>query len=141
MANLKSIIGISLLGIAMTFASAAFAQSTSPNGSDENAPSASTSMHRAGESTENAVSHTYHAAKRAVKDTAITSRVKVALHDDKITHGADIHVDTIDGVVTLSGDAPTAEAARRAVTLARETRGVEQVKDAITVTSERSSMR
>jgi hyperosmotically inducible periplasmic protein len=98
-------------------------------------------MHRAGESTENAISNTYNGAKRGAQDTALTTKVKLALHDDKITQGTYIHVDTIAGVVTLSGSAPTAEAAQRAVTLAKQTKGVQGVKNAISVSPQKSSMR
>ena len=58
---------------------------------------ASESMHRAGESAGNAatsaghaVEHTYHGAATALKDTAITAKVKTALHENKSTKDSDI---------------------------------------------------
>ena len=107
-ATLKVLPGL-LLGIAL--AGPAFAQS------------ASQSMQNAGHSTENAVSNAWHGTKTAVKDTDITAKVKIALHNDKLTKGQDIHVSTRDGMVTLMGNAPET-AVHQAVRLARDTTGV-----------------
>jgi osmotically-inducible protein OsmY len=54
----------------------------------------------------------------------------MALHGDKLTEGRDIHVDTHDGVVTLTGYAPHAVAARVA-RLARDATGVVGVNNDI----------
>jgi osmotically-inducible protein OsmY len=94
------------------------------------AQSASESMKDAGHSAGNAVSNAWHGTKTAVKDTDITAKVKMALHDDKVTKGQDIHVETTEGVVTLTGH--TLESiAHRAVTIARDTNGVVGVRDDI----------
>ena len=138
MTSFKTSIVVFSVALLVGIAPFAFAQSADSNGANE--PSASSSMKSAGHSAEGAVSHTYHAAKTAAEDTRITSRVKLALHEDKLTHGQDIHVDTYGGVVTLSGTAPSSRIAEHAVAVAKETRGVQQVKNAITVPS-RSSMR
>ncbi len=114
-ATLKIVPGL-LLGVAL--AGPAFAQSTTQ------------SMKDTGHSAENAVSNAWQRTKTAVKDTDITAKVKIALHNDKLTKGQDIHVDTHDGVVTLTGYAPDAAAAR-AVHVARETTGVVAVNDNI----------
>jgi hypothetical protein len=78
-------------------------------------------MHRAGESAGNAatsaghaVEHTYHGAATALKDTAITAKVKTALHEDKSTKDSDIYVTTIAGVVTLTGSVPSSEISEHA---------------------------
>jgi hyperosmotically inducible periplasmic protein len=92
------------------------------------AQSATQSMKNAGHATENAVSNAWHGTKTAVSDTDITAKVKIALHNNKLTKGRDIHVDTHDGVVTLTGSAPKAAAAR-AVSLARGITGVTGVND------------
>jgi hyperosmotically inducible periplasmic protein len=134
MTSLKSISAILSAGFLLTTASFAFVQSAAPN--DVSAPSASSSMKSAGQSAEGAVSHTYHAAKTAVEDTTITGRVKTALHEDKLTHGQDIHVDTYAGAVTLSGSVPSRQVADQAITVAKDTRGVRNVKNAISVTSD-----
>jgi osmotically-inducible protein OsmY len=114
-ASLKVVPGL-LLGVAL--AGPAFAQS------------ATQSMENAGHSAGNAVSHAYQGTKTAVKDTDITAKVKMALHNDKLTTGRDIHVNTHGGVVTLTGHAPEAAAAR-ASRLARDTTGVIGVHNAI----------
>jgi hyperosmotically inducible protein len=107
-ATLKLVPGL-LLGVAL--AGPAFAQS------------AGQSMKDAGHSAENAVSQAWHSTKTAVKDTDITAKVKMSLYSDRLTKGRDIHVDTHDGVVTLTGYAPDAAAAH-AVRIARDTTGV-----------------
>jgi hyperosmotically inducible periplasmic protein len=107
-ATLKIVPGL-LLGVALT--GPAFAQS------------ATQSMKDAGHSAENAVSQTWQDTKTTVKDTDITAKVKMALHNDKLTKGRDIYVDTHDGVVTLTGYAPGAVASR-AVRIARDITGV-----------------
>ena len=101
---------------------------------------ASESMHRAGESAENAatsaghaVEHTYHGAATALKDTAITAKVKTALHENKSTKDSDIHVTTIAGVVTLTGSVPSSEVSEHAQHAAEQTTGVKGVKNQLAV--------
>ncbi len=89
--------------------------------------SGSQSMTIAGQDTESAARHAYQGTRTAVKDTAITARVKLALHDDKITGKDIIHVDTVAGVVTLSGVVGREEEADRAASIARSTTGVRDV--------------
>jgi hyperosmotically inducible protein len=67
------------------------------------------------------------------KDAAITTEVKTKLLGDGKTPGLKIDVDTDDGVVTLNGDVPNAEARTEAVRLARTTKGVKRVVDKLTV--------
>lgn len=113
--NLKLVPGLLL---SMALAGPALAQSTTQ------------SMKNAGHSAENAVSHAWQGTKTAVKDTDITAKVKMALHNDRLTKGRDIHVDTHDSVVTLTGYAPAA-AAHQAVHIARNTTGVVGVNNDI----------
>src|ERR1700686_2758596 len=68
---------------------------------------ASQSMHQAGEEMEQAGSDTgapavdaYHGTKRAIKDTAVTAKVKARLASDKNVSSLSIHVTTKAGVVT-----------------------------------------
>ena len=69
-----------------------------------------------------------------VKDSAITAKVKTKLAADHITTLGRIHVDTDkDGIVWLSGSARTQEAVDRAVTIARETEGVNKVHSDLAV--------
>src|SRR5215469_11210540 len=121
----KITLAVPLCAIALAIAPCAFAQMSGPaaNASPAEA-SASESMQRAGESAESAMTHAYQGTKTAVKDTTITARIKSAIHSDKSMRSSDIHVDTVAGVVTLSGSAPTAEAATHAQEIAQRTKGV-----------------
>ncbi len=66
--------------------------------------------------------------KAFVKDSAITTEIKTKLAAEHITSLGRIHVDTDkDGVVWLSGSARTQEAIDKAVSIARETKGVKDV--------------
>ena len=69
-----------------------------------------------------------------VKDSAITMKVKTKLVTKEPTTLTDVKVDTDrDGVVWLSGKAPTQEAKARAETIAKETDGVRGVHNDIVV--------
>lgn len=125
----KLIVALPVLAFALSSTPRVFAQS-----------SASSDMKSAGNSAADAASEAYHGTARAVTDTAITAKVETALHDDKVTKGTDIHVDTVAGVVTLSGTAPSAAAAQRAMVLAQQTSGVHDVKNAISIAQVNSSM-
>ena len=69
----------------------------------------------------------------ALSDTTITAKVKSPLHENKITGGADIQVDTVAGVVTLKGMVPSADASATAQQVAKETNGVKGVKNQLTM--------
>ena len=72
--------------------------------------------------------------KAFVKDSVITTKVKTKLAAEHMSSLARIHVDTdADGIVWLTGTAPTHEAAERAVKLARSTEGVVGVKSDIKI--------
>ncbi len=67
-----------------------------------------------------------------VKDSAITTKIKAKLAAEHITSLGRIRVDTDkDGIVWLTGSARTQEAVDRAVTIARNTEGVTDVKSHI----------
>lgn len=69
-----------------------------------------------------------------VADSAITTKVKAKLANEKLGSLAHIHVDTdAQGAVYLSGNARTTSAADKAVEIARGTEGVTSVKSSITV--------
>jgi osmotically-inducible protein OsmY len=75
----------------------------------------------------------YHGAKTEVKDTAITSKIKTALDTDPITKSYTIHVDTDNGVVTLSGDVPNLSVSSQAEKIARNTEHVMNVRNELRV--------
>ena len=68
-----------------------------------------------------------------IDDTTITTRVKTAMLNDPAVGGLRIDVDTFKGVVTLSGRVKNEAEKAQAVTLARRTSGVVEVKDALQV--------
>lgn len=77
--------------------------------------------------------------KRAVRDTRITTVVKAKLVKDPATHVMAIDVDTKNGIVTLTGQAKSAEEKAAAEKVARDVRGVRNVHNELTVgASERS---
>lgn len=69
----------------------------------------------------------------ASRDTVITTRVKAKFAEDSGVSALRIHVDTTDGVVTLSGRASTAEEVDRAVQLAKTVDGVKRVESTLQV--------
>jgi hyperosmotically inducible protein len=73
-------------------------------------------------------------AAQAARDTAevitdswITGKLKVKFADEKLLQGSDIHVETTDRVVTLSGSVRSAEARTRAAAIATGTEGVTSI--------------
>jgi len=119
-----------LLGLAM--AMPAFAQDESTHDAMH---SAGANIKQAGSDTAAAAEDTYIGAKREVKDITITAKVKKALHDDPATGGSDIHVNTKTGVVTLTGQVSSRDAAARANDLAAQTEGVKRVDNQLMVSS------
>ena len=69
----------------------------------------------------------------AATDMAITTKVKAALAADDQLSALKIEVDTVQGVVSLTGPAPRAEAAERATTLAKAVEGVTEVQNKLVV--------
>lgn len=104
--------------------------------------SASSFMHKAGVSLENAASSTgeavkdtYHGTVTALMDTKITAKVKHALHEAELTEGGDIDVDTVAGVVTLHGTARSSTVSRRAAHVAENVEGVRSVRNDLRIAS------
>jgi hypothetical protein len=73
------------------------------------------------------------AATNKVDDASITAKVNAALAGDKELSALRIDVDTRDGVVTLSGPAPSASAKERAAELALKVKGVASVNNQLTI--------
>jgi osmotically-inducible protein OsmY len=72
-------------------------------------------------------------AKRAVGNAGLTTKIKAKMTLDDTIDATRIDVDTENGVVTLTGGVGTEAQRTRAVQLARETKGVRQVIDRLTV--------
>jgi osmotically-inducible protein OsmY len=64
-----------------------------------------------------------------VDDATITTKVKAAFVADPKVKSFQVHVETMDGVVQLSGFVDSLESEKRAVELAAKVHGVESVKD------------
>lgn len=88
--------------------------------------SAATEIKREGEQAAQSVAD-------AASDMAITAKVKTALAADDQLSALKIEVDTVQGVVSLSGPAPSADAAERATVLARAVEGVTAVQNRLVV--------
>src|SRR5215475_10383759 len=70
---------------------------------------------------------------RTATDATVTTAVKNKLAAEPTTSAARINVDTANGTVTLSGSVPTAAEKSEAERIARNTQGVTQVVNNITV--------
>lgn len=70
----------------------------------------------------------------AASDVAITTKVKAALLGDPDVAGTTINVETLRGVVQLSGFPKSAAMAQRAVDLAQRVDGVDRVINKMTIT-------
>jgi hyperosmotically inducible protein len=71
--------------------------------------------------------------QRAATDAALTAKIKSKMALDDTVKAIDIDIDTTNGIVTLNGFVPDAQARDRAVQLARETEGVVSVDDRLTI--------
>jgi osmotically-inducible protein OsmY len=68
-------------------------------------------------------------AQTALADGSITAKIKAKMTLDDTVQASNIHVDYNDGVVTLTGTVGSNAEHKRAVDLARETKGVKSVRD------------
>jgi osmotically-inducible protein OsmY len=68
-------------------------------------------------------------AQAALADGSITAKIKAKMTLDDTVQARDIHVDFDNGVVTLTGTVGSAAERKRAIDLARETKGVKSVRD------------
>jgi osmotically-inducible protein OsmY len=69
----------------------------------------------------------------AVDDAILTTRVKTVFINDPVIGAARIDVDTLKGVVTLSGRVASKEQEAKAVELARAIKGVADVKSSLQI--------
>jgi hyperosmotically inducible protein len=76
-------------------------------------------------------------AKEALGDGALTAKIKAKMALDDTVKALNLDVDTVDGVVTLSGKLRSRAERDRALALARETDGVRQVIDRTTLEANR----
>jgi hyperosmotically inducible protein len=71
----------------------------------------------------------------AQSDPGITTSVKTQLMADELVKARNINVDTRDRVVTLTGTVQSPQEEAKAIQIARNTKGVADVVDNITITS------
>ncbi|MGD2074090.1 MAG: BON domain-containing protein [Gammaproteobacteria bacterium] len=79
------------------------------------------------------VAQSDRSAAEIANDTTITSTINTRYVKDDLVSAFDVNVDTSRGVVTLYGNVPSEQAARRAVALARSVAGVKRVESRLTV--------
>ncbi|WP_395401805.1 BON domain-containing protein [Pseudoduganella sp. UC29_106] len=72
-------------------------------------------------------------ASAAMSDTMITTKVKAEMAADPLVKAMDVHVETQNGVVMLSGFVPSKAEADKAVEIARAVKDVRDVKSSIQV--------
>lgn len=68
-----------------------------------------------------------------IDDATITTRVKTSFINDPDIGGLRIDVDTFRGVVTLSGRVKSKDEEQKAIALARQIRGVSDVKSVLQI--------
>jgi hyperosmotically inducible protein len=73
--------------------------------------------------------------EKAVSDSWITTKVKSELAADKEVRSMDVHVKTVDGVVTLTGTTKSQTSIDRAVEDANKVKGVKSVVNNLEVKS------
>ncbi len=91
---------------------------------------------KTGEALGTAADKTKEAASKtadAASDTWVTTKVKTKLVRDKALKGSKVDVSTTGGIVTLSGTVTSEAAKKRAISLAKATKGVREVEDKTTV--------
>lgn len=76
--------------------------------------------------------------KTYVKDSAITTKIKAELAEEKVSSLVKIHVDTTaKGVVVLTGNAENQAAIDKAVVIAKAVKGVTSVENHITIKADK----
>ena len=68
-----------------------------------------------------------------IDDATITTKVKTKFAEDKTVDATSVHVETLNGEVILSGFAKSSAEKTRAEELARQVKGVRNVKNALEV--------
>jgi len=97
--------------------------------------SAVQSIKRGAQGAGEAIKDQYNKARTSIHNMGVSSRVYGRLHWDKALNGSKVDIDVKeDGVATLTGVVPDLKAKAKAVDLTRDTVGVTQVIDQLTIT-------
>jgi osmotically-inducible protein OsmY len=70
---------------------------------------------------------------QVLEDTAITAKVKAALHAEKDVRSRDIDIETFQGKVVIKGTVPDRTQADRAATVAASVEGVKAVENRLAI--------
>jgi hyperosmotically inducible periplasmic protein len=76
-------------------------------------------------------------AEEAISDGSLTAKIKAKMALDDTVKALDLNIDTTDRVVTVSGRVRNKAEHERALALARETNGVKNVVDKMTIAGAR----
>lgn len=132
-----TIINLKLLGISMLLVAGLAACDTKQPGPAESAGTkidqAANSAGKKIEATADKIGGQSDKAGMAIDDTEITARVKAAIFAEPGLDTLQISVDTIKGVVTLSGSADSPTNRDRAKALATAVPGVKEVQDHLVI--------
>jgi osmotically-inducible protein OsmY len=82
---------------------------------------------------EDTVREGFHKTRDSVHSMNVAARVYGRLHWDKALNSSDLSVKVSEGVATVSGSVPTAEAKTKAAALAAETIGVTKVINELSI--------
>ena len=77
--------------------------------------------------------HQERSTSQEASDAALSARIKTAFAIDDLVKARDIKVDTMRGVVTLNGTVNSHAERDKAISIARNTKGVIEVKDHLKV--------
>jgi hyperosmotically inducible protein len=77
--------------------------------------------------------HQERSASQEVSDAALSARIKSSFAMDSLVKARDIKVDVMRGVVTLTGTVNSAAERDKAIAIARDTKGVVEVKSHLRV--------
>lgn len=102
-------------------------------GAKQNAEETREQARQAVQDAEMSASRAAGATAAVTTDMGITAKVNAALVADDQLKATQINVDTREGQVTLTGEAPDAQARDRATTLASAVDGVKQVNNQLVV--------
>ncbi|MGH8517109.1 MAG: BON domain-containing protein [Panacagrimonas sp.] len=104
-----------------------------PAFADGEATRAGAKVDRAAEKTDNKMESAAHKTGEFISDSALTAKVKTALIAEDDLKSMAINVDSKDGVVTLTGELPSAMSVTQAETAAKAVKGVKEVHNNLTV--------
>ncbi len=124
-----------MLGLTLVVASTGVAQDTPPKSTvGDKFDSAVQSLKKGAQEATETVRQQYERARGSIHNMGVASRVYGRLHWDKALAGSKVEVDVRkDGVAVLTGSVADPKARAKAVELTRDTVGVTQVMDQLTV--------